>query len=71
MRDQLNALLAKEMDRKAFLKYLAAAGFMVFGGHAIIQSALQANKLTAHSGHKARDNTVSSVSVDKNRSYGG
>lgn len=71
MRDQLNALLAKEMDRKAFLKYLAAAGFMVFGGNAIIQSVLQANKLTAHSGYKARDNTVSSVSVDKNRSYGG
>lgn len=42
---QLATLLSKEMDRKDFLKHLAAAGFMVAGGGVLLQSVGGLNKL--------------------------
>lgn len=47
MKDQFNSLLNKKMDRKDFLKYFAAAGLMAFGGNAIVQSVIGANKLVS------------------------
>lgn len=37
IKNQLNAILDKEMDRKEFLKYSAAAGLMVAGAGAVVQ----------------------------------
>lgn len=45
MKQQLNALLSQEMDRKNFLKYVAAAGIMAVGGGVILQSLGGLNKL--------------------------
>lgn len=45
MKDQVATLLKKEMDRKDFLKYLAAAGVMAVGGGVILQSVGGLNKL--------------------------
>ncbi len=42
---QIATLLSKEMDRKDFLKHLAAAGFMVAGGGMLLQSVGGLNKL--------------------------
>lgn len=47
MKDQVATLLKKEMDRKDFLKYLAAAGFMAVGGGMILQSVGGLDKLGA------------------------
>ncbi len=38
IKQQLATLLSKEMNRKDFLKYAAAAGFMVVGAGAIVNS---------------------------------
>ena len=43
---QLATLLSKEMDRKDFLKHVAAAGFMIAGGSVLVQSIGGINKLT-------------------------
>lgn len=45
IKKQLATLLDKEMDRKDFLKYIAAAGFMIAGGNVILQSLGGLNKL--------------------------
>ena len=46
LKAQFATLLSKEMDRKDFLKHLAAAGFMVAGGGMLLQSVGGLNKLT-------------------------
>jgi len=46
IKTQLATLLSKEMDRKDFLKHLAAAGFMVAGGGMLLQSVGGLNKLS-------------------------
>ncbi len=38
IKQQLATLLSKEMDRKEFLKYTAAAGLMAVGAGAIVNS---------------------------------
>lgn len=38
IKDQVAVLLNKKMDRKDFLKYAAAAGFMAVGAGAIVNS---------------------------------
>ena len=38
IKDQVAVLLNKKMDRKDFLKYVAAAGFMAVGAGAIVNS---------------------------------
>ena len=38
LKDQVAVLLSKKMDRKDFLKYAAAAGFMAVGAGAIVNS---------------------------------
>ncbi len=55
---QLATLLSKEMDRKDFLKHVAAAGFMVAGGSVLVQSIGGINKLTQAS--QAASSKVSS-----------
>ncbi len=45
IKKQLNALLSQEMDRKEFLKYAAAAGFMAVGAGAIVNSIASLDKL--------------------------
>lgn len=45
MKQQLNVLLSKEMDRKDFLKHMAAMGIMLVGGGAILQSLGSLDKL--------------------------
>ena len=55
MKDQFNSLLNKKMDRKDFLKYFAAAGLMAFGGNAIVQSIMGANKLVSKNEKKLQN----------------
>ncbi len=38
MKHHVATLLDKEMDRKDFLKYMAVAGFMMFGGGAVLRT---------------------------------
>lgn len=45
MKDQVATLLKKEMDRKDFLKYIAAASVMAVGGGVILQSVGGLDKL--------------------------
>ncbi len=45
IKQQLAVLLSKEMDRKDFLKHVAAAGFMAVGGGMLVSSAANLNKL--------------------------
>lgn len=46
MKKQFESLLDKEMDRKNFLKYTAAAGLMTLGGGIIVQSLIKQMKFT-------------------------
>ena len=45
MKDQVALLLKKEMDRKEFMKYMAAAGLMAVGGGLLLQSVGGLDKL--------------------------
>lgn len=54
MKQQLTTLLSKEMDRKDFLKYMAAAGVMAMGGGVILQSLGGLDKLGLGAGQQAR-----------------
>lgn len=38
MKQHINTLLSTEMDRREFLKYIAAAGIMMMGGGLLMQS---------------------------------
>ena len=49
IKDQVAVLLKTEMDRKDFLKYTAAAGFMAVGAGAIVNSIAGFNKSNAKS----------------------
>lgn len=60
MKDQVATLLKKEMDRKDFLKYIAAASAMAVGGGIILQSVGGLDKLGAKKG-----------ATPKNLGYGG
>ncbi len=57
MKQQFTTLLNKEMDRKEFLKYLAAAGVMVMGGGVIMQSLGGLDKLGLGDKQQANANT--------------
>ena len=59
MKAQLATLLSKEMDRKDFLKHLAAAGFMVAGGGMLLQSVGGLNKHAE--GKQASESKVGAV----------
>lgn len=59
MKDQVATLLKKEMDRKDFLKYVAAAGFMAVGGGVILQSVGGFEKLGLGGGAKGGSATRS------------
>jgi hypothetical protein len=64
IKQQLSTLLSKEMDRKDFLKYVAAAGVMAVGGGVVLQSIGGLNKLGAGS---ASNQTAANSSA---RGYG-
>ncbi len=49
MKDQIAQLLNTKMDRKDFLKYAAATGFMAVGGGVILKSVDNLDKITSHS----------------------
>lgn len=53
MKQQIATLLNTEMDRKDFLKYVAAAGFMAVGGGMILQSVGGLDKLGLSKGAPA------------------
>ena len=57
MKKQFESLLDKEMDRKNFLKYTAAAGLMTLGGGIIVQSLMKQMRLT--SSHQEKKRTIS------------
>jgi hypothetical protein len=61
IKDNLATILNKEMDRKEFLRYIAAAGLIVVGAGAIMQSLLNLDR-----SHKSK----STVSVTPS-GYGG
>lgn len=54
MKQQFTTLLNKEMDRKDFLKYMAAAGVMAMGGGVILQSLGGLDKLGLGAGKQAQ-----------------
>ncbi len=68
MKAQLATLLSKEMDRKDFLKHVAAAGFMVAGGSVLLQSVGGLNKLTQ--GKQASESKAGAVGYGGS-AYGG
>ena len=57
MKKQFEGLLDKEMDRKHFLKYTAAAGLMAIGGGMIAQSL--AKQFSLVSGRQTTNGAVS------------
>lgn len=54
MKQQFTTLLNKEMDRKDFLKYMAAAGVMAMGGGVILQSLGGLDKFGLGAGEQAQ-----------------
>lgn len=69
IKKQLSTLLDKKMDRKDFLKYLAAAGFMVAGGNVLLQSLNGLNKIGSQQDKKTK---IAKTSVGYGMSsYGG
>lgn len=60
MKQQITTLLSKEMDRKDFLKYMAAAGVMAMGGGVILQSLGGFDKLGLDAGRQQASNNAQS-----------
>lgn len=72
MKQHLNTLLSKEMDRKDFLKYMAAAGVMAMGGGVILQSLGGLEKLGLASGNSQQQvNAATSARGYGSSVYGG
>ena len=61
IKQRLHVLLNQEMDRKNFLRYMAAAGLMAMGGGFIVQSLGGVEKLLASdvNGKRLADTPIS------------
>ncbi len=70
MKQQLTTLLSKEMDRKDFLKYMAAAGVMAMGGGVILQSLGGFDKLGLGDGQRQANKAAGSYGYGAS-AYGG
>ncbi len=67
IKQQLATLLSKEMNRKDFLKYAAAAGFMAVGAGAIVNSIAGLDK----AGQKRKVGQVNASLGYGSSAYGG
>ncbi|MEO5948997.1 MAG: hypothetical protein ABIP74_01210 [Candidatus Saccharimonas sp.] len=65
IKENFTAILNKEMDRKEFLRYIAAAGLVVAGAGTLMQSLLNLDR-----SHKAQPTNLSASGYGAS-SYGG